>query len=650
MNRKLSSASSLDVLRLEAKRWLKALRANDPAARARLEKIFRTVPTDLGLREIQHALALEYGCESWSALKLALAKANPKGARATATPLRSAGEYNQVAHDFVTAFDTRDEAALQRLNAAYRRSFTFDDLFAEIWRRVYALRQRAFREEKKYLLPAEAQTVVAQDAGFGSWDALMRAIATGASPLPSHRVDTQEDSIAPRRRLSDADWDSLLAEARARRVTRLDADGQMTDAVMARLAELDHLTALSLGGSRELSDDGLRHLARMPQLQHLDLNEYPGGKLTDRGLEVLRHLPNLRSFEMTWQSGITDAGVANLRFCEQLERVNLLGSPTGNGAIAALQGKPHLRAFSSGRFVTDDGLALLKQFPRFKTRFESPSGDGENDGAKLVIDGPFSNAGLASLADLEGVTDLDLFWHVNNITSEGFAHLVHMPNLSGLAADGRLSDDVALRHFAEIPRLRRLRIQETVATDDGFEALSRSPTLEGIWGRNCERLGSRGFIALSRLPALRSLGVSCKNVEDHALATLPSFPSLRELTPIGMQDAGFAHVGRCERLERLTCMYCRDTTDIATAHIRSLRLKYYYAGLTRITDQTLEMLGEMPTLEKVEFYECHGVTDAGLVFLAKLPHLREVEFGSLPGVTLEGTRIFPQHVHVRYST
>ena len=58
----------------------------------------------------------------------------------------------------------------------------------------------------------------------------------------------------------------------------------------------------------------------MPQLERLDLNEYPGGKLTDRGLDVLRHLPNLRNFAITWQSGITDSGVANLRFCERLGR------------------------------------------------------------------------------------------------------------------------------------------------------------------------------------------------------------------------------------------------------------------------------------------------------------------------------------------
>src|SRR5256885_11151945 len=104
----------------------------------------------------------------------------------------------------------------------------------------------------------------------------------------------------------------------------------------------------------------------MPQLQHLNLSDYPGGKLTDRGLEVLRHLPNLRTFEMTWQAGISDAGVANLRFCDRLERVDLMGSPTGDGGIEALQGKAQLRYFSSGRRVTDRGLSLLHNFTPLK--------------------------------------------------------------------------------------------------------------------------------------------------------------------------------------------------------------------------------------------------------------------------------------------
>src|SRR5207249_3520441 len=120
--------------------------------------------------------------------------------------------------------------------------------------------------------------------------------------------------------------------------------------------------------------------------------------------------------------------------------------------------------------------------------------------------------------------------------------------------------NLAMRHIAAMPRLRRLRAQGTVADDDGFEALSQSRTIESIWGRECPNLGSRGFIALSKMPALRNLGVSCRNVDDAALSALPRFASLTELTPIDVGDEGFRHIGACDRLERLTCMYCRDTT------------------------------------------------------------------------------------------
>lgn len=560
----------------------------------------------------------------------------------------------QLADDLVRAFGERDEAALQRLNAHYGRSFTFDDLWAEIWRRVYAFRQRAFKQPKKYLTRDEARTVIAQDAGFGSWDAMTKASATGASPVPVYAIDTKNDRIAPRRHLSDQDWDELIAVMKDRRITGLDAGGLMTDSVLARIATLDHVTSLSLGGSRQVTDDGLRHLARMPQLQHLDLSEYPGGRLTDRGLEVLRHLPHLRTFEMTWQSGITDAGAANLRFCDRLERVNLMGSPTGDGAIEALQGKPDLRHFNTGKLVTDVGLSLLHGFPMLKTLHGSDLGAGvkgaATGGAHLLIDGPFTNKGLSTLAGLDGLSELDLFWHVTGITADGFAHLLRLPNLESLGADGELSGDAAMVHIAAMPRLRRLRCQGTVATDAGFEALSRSRTIESLWGRECPHLGSRGFVALSKMPSLRGLGVSCRNVDDAALSSLPEFPALRELTPIDVTDDGFRHVGRCDALERLTCMYCRETTDAATEHIAGLRLKYYYAGLTQITDRSLEILGRMPSLEQVDLYECAKVTDQGLTFLAALPRLREVHLDGLSGVTLEGTRVFPEHVRVMYST
>ena len=59
--RQLTPASSLDNLKKEAKRWLKALRAGDARARARLLRSLPQAAGESTLRDVQHALALEHG-------------------------------------------------------------------------------------------------------------------------------------------------------------------------------------------------------------------------------------------------------------------------------------------------------------------------------------------------------------------------------------------------------------------------------------------------------------------------------------------------------------------------------------------------------------------------------------------------------------
>jgi hypothetical protein len=116
-------------------------------------------------------------------------------------------------------------------------------------------------------------------------------------------------------------------------------------------------------------------------------------------------------------------------------------------------------------------------------------------------------------------------------------------------------------------------------------------------------------------------------------------------------DEGFRHVGRCVQLEKLTCMYCRNTGDAATDHIAGLpRLTHYYAGQTQITDRSLEMLGGMSSLEEVELSACAGISDAGLVHLARLPRLRKISVDASARVTRAGIAVFPAHVRVNFWT
>lgn len=72
MIRKLTALSSLENLRKDAKRWLHALRDNDAAARERLRAAWPGAPSQPVLRDIQHALAREYGLENWAAFSAAL--------------------------------------------------------------------------------------------------------------------------------------------------------------------------------------------------------------------------------------------------------------------------------------------------------------------------------------------------------------------------------------------------------------------------------------------------------------------------------------------------------------------------------------------------------------------------------------------------
>lgn len=72
MSRALTPGSSLDTLKKEAKRWLKALRAGDAQARQRLLSATPAAPAAPGLRDVQLALAREHGLPGWSALREAL--------------------------------------------------------------------------------------------------------------------------------------------------------------------------------------------------------------------------------------------------------------------------------------------------------------------------------------------------------------------------------------------------------------------------------------------------------------------------------------------------------------------------------------------------------------------------------------------------
>ncbi len=189
----------------------------------------------------------------------------------------------------------------------------------------------------------DARRIVAHLYGFESWvklaesftqspgDPHSAALFMSAAP-PFYKIDWRDNQISVQGPQSQKDWDTIFGVMREHGIARLRAGG-MSDAAMERLPQQSQVTHLQIGDSKALTDEGVKHLARMPQLEDLEL----GGAtspITDRGLEALRHLAELKRLQMCWTPAISDAGMATLGSCDRLEIVDLLGTPTGNGAIS----------------------------------------------------------------------------------------------------------------------------------------------------------------------------------------------------------------------------------------------------------------------------------------------------------------------------
>ena len=639
----MRSLRSFESFRKEAKRWLADLRAGDTAALTRYRAALGEPEGAPTLRHVQLALARENGFTGWAALKHAVERA--------ATDSRGTG----------AGLLARYGAASQALLDAYRLGTpdAMEAHYAFTWHRRPWRAMRTYVQLDLGKRPSpggdeveitldDARRLVALEHGFSDWPALVsfatappRASRLAAKPVG---VSPQADDDTDDALFFGRDWDEALAMLRTRPHSCLRANGQATDDILADLSAIAGARAINLNGSRAVSDDGILRLASLTQLEYLDLS---GTSVTDRGLAVIAQMPALRAL-MLRSTRVTDAGVAALARCPELERVELQWTATGDRAIRALAGHERLGYFATGTAVTDAGLPLLHEIPAFRAwqGGESDMGlmsyrAGPN---QLSLRGSFTDRGMRALRGLDGLFVLNLDASELAITAAAMDPLTALANLGWLAVDAK---DDWMPRIAMMPRLLFLGAQDAAAGDDGFEALAASKSIEFIWGRRCHNLGTRGFAALALMPRLRGLSVSCKNVGDEGVAALPSFPALRELMPMDIPDAGYRHIGRCEKLESLILMYCRDTTDAATERITDLpSLTYYFNSYTTITDRTPRLLATMPSLERVTFDGCHGLTDDGVATLNALPRLREVRVSG-NGVTPSVAGRFRRGVRVR---
>jgi len=226
---------SLENLRKSARRWLKALRAADADAHARLKRADPNAPSSPALRDVQHALAREHGHQSWIDLRRALDGGNGQSAAAP-----DADQYDSVAKDVVAAYQTGDTAAIQRLQERFRREVTWETLRAEVDRQLEQLPD-AMRPRGGLSLP-DVRHFMARAAGFESWAAFLDAL----------RLDDQHSESHPRTAVAmPPDPDPGLSGMLQPLELRISLPMELREGESATTTEVWHMLAASHAGDLE---------------------------------------------------------------------------------------------------------------------------------------------------------------------------------------------------------------------------------------------------------------------------------------------------------------------------------------------------------------------------------------------------------------
>jgi Leucine-rich repeat (LRR) protein len=249
------------------------------------------------------------------------------------------------------------------------------------------------------------------------------------------------------------------------------------------------ITAVNLRASW-VTDLDLRRLAKLSALTTLDLSLT---RVTDQGMQELKNLPGVEELNLRFAEYVTDEGLSALKNWKKLKRLVLHGTKVSDTALEHISGISSLESLDLGSvMLTDVALERLTVLPNLKA---------------LTIGGnELGDAGLQALRQMPGLTYLDLSGR------QGTDSNVWTISMS----------DVGLEAVLTLSKLQELRFGCT-SIGVGIEgARFATVSMMGITPRWLEKMKS-----LKELKRLQLQG--CDRIDDSAVATLATYPSLEEL-------------------------------------------------------------------------------------------------------------------------
>jgi hypothetical protein len=303
---------------------------------------------------------------------------------------------------------------------------------------------------------------------------------------------------------------------------------------LAQLTNIPRLERLCIWGTSPISDRHIKYLEGLTDLKSLTLwgvTEH----LTDASLASIGRLKNLEELYFVHTSTrFTAAGIGHLRGLKKLRKIDfaqIWNSPQGiqNGDELVKQlaaNLPGLESVKGISYVSAEGMETLTAFRNLKCLdvslrdqrqgYYGPTGVshlaslGSLEELHLTIDEPLSDADLASLEPLTGLSELSIM--AQNVTERGMASIGKLKQLERLTIFCPVTRN-ALNQLNGLVNLQRLQVNAGLRGNTAFTDSTDELMLD-----------------LSGLEKMKDMYLSGLRLQDIDLAFLKNMPLLEKLT------------------------------------------------------------------------------------------------------------------------
>lgn len=271
---------------------------------------------------------------------------------------------------------------------------------------------------------------------------------------------------------------------------------ERSDGDLGRLAgltsALDTIIEMDLTAAKGVSDVGIIHVAKFPNIERLNLS---GTSVTPVGFSVVSSLQKLKSLEFRGFS-LDGESLKSVVKIEGLEQLILSQSSGGEADLGLLCGLPELRELDlSLRTISDEAIKVLADCPKLEVL--------------LLQRTPINGSGLLSFGSKKGPP-----LRVLNVNSTRFGEK-GMPSLKGLetleeleAADCGIVDQTLLQNAKGLGRLRKLTLGLNNISDAGTQALAGLKSLEDVSLHGCGSVTDKTLGSLKSHKKLRRLDLT----------------------------------------------------------------------------------------------------------------------------------------------